>query len=545
MTGAWTFRTHAVGELVQGDESRLLLGGQLHNSSASTLASITHALAHVRRLHTNTVIAPVSWGQLEPEEGIFDFALVDHLVESARSAGLRLVLLWFGAYKNAASTYAPTWVRADRARFPRAAVEERAATAFTYEGATPKPVLSVFSPALTSADAAAVEALAQHIAELGAQDVVPLLQIENEVGILADSRDRSSGAEAAWRSPVPEALLGLAVAADPATSHAGRLWREAGAREGGTWPEVFGDDWQAEELFMAWAFASHAEELSQRVRRHLATPTYANAWLGPQPGQDRAGQYPSGGPGARVLDVWQAAAPSLAMLSPDIYVTDTEPAMRAYADANTLFVPECRLSAAELVRAVGVHGAVGWSAFGIDDVREHGQIATTLRFLAAFEPLLAHARTQGSLTAAVIDPDVEEERRQLGDVGITFRGSLALLRRMLLDAGVQAPPPTIDLPMETAPHALIPAPAEERPFALIVRETQDVFIAIGQGMTLDFDVDGQVEIDAVHELVFEDDRLGEGRELNGDERLRLLPIDSVGAVRIRLLRPSSTGEDQS
>ena len=45
--------------------------------------------------------------------GTFDFGTVDAQIEQARVRGMRLVLIWFGAFKNAASTYAPGWVRRD------------------------------------------------------------------------------------------------------------------------------------------------------------------------------------------------------------------------------------------------------------------------------------------------------------------------------------------------------------------------------------------------------------------------------------------------
>ena len=118
---------------------------------------------------------------------------------------------------------------------------------------------------------------------------------------------------------------------------------------------------------MAWAIASYVEHLAGRGRAIADIPMYANAWLGPQPGQDTPGQYPSGGPASTVLDIWRAAAPSLAFLGPDIYVDDADAAMAQYATGiQPFFVPECRLSAAELVRAIGTYGAVGWSAYGLD-----------------------------------------------------------------------------------------------------------------------------------------------------------------------------------
>jgi beta-galactosidase GanA len=55
-------------------------------------------------MNLNTVLAAISWAQLEPSEGKFDYTLVDGLIRDARTSGLRLVLLWFGSRKN---TYIP------------------------------------------------------------------------------------------------------------------------------------------------------------------------------------------------------------------------------------------------------------------------------------------------------------------------------------------------------------------------------------------------------------------------------------------------------
>ena len=111
--------------LVDG-EPFLCLGGELHNSSSSDATHMAPIWESLGRSGVSSVVASVGWDQVEPEEGRFDFGVVDDLLNGARSAGVRLVLIWFGAFKNALSTYAPTWVRADRARFPaRTAVRRR------------------------------------------------------------------------------------------------------------------------------------------------------------------------------------------------------------------------------------------------------------------------------------------------------------------------------------------------------------------------------------------------------------------------------------
>src|SRR5579859_2786497 len=81
----------------------LVLGGELHNSSTSSIAYMRPIWERLVALHLNTVLAAVAWEQIEPSEGSFDFRLVDGLIEGARQHGLRLILLWFGSWKNGIS----------------------------------------------------------------------------------------------------------------------------------------------------------------------------------------------------------------------------------------------------------------------------------------------------------------------------------------------------------------------------------------------------------------------------------------------------------
>ena len=109
---------------------------------------------------------------------------------------------------------------------------------------------------------------------------------------------------------------------------------------------------------------------------------YANAWLGPQPGQPRAGNYPSGGPVGRVIDVWKAAAPSLDLVGPDIYVADVKSVLADYARPdNPLFVPESQFAGGRIFWALGHHRAMGFSVFGVDDARPDSQFGRACALL--------------------------------------------------------------------------------------------------------------------------------------------------------------------
>lgn len=528
-----------VTQLVVDGEPTLLLGGQLHNSAASDQEHLRRALDHLADMGVGTVIGSAGWAQVEPAEGTFDFSPVDAQIAAARDHGMRLVLIWFGAFKNAASTFAPRWVRSDAGRFPRAVVNKVSRQVFTYPGAMPKPVLSVFSSELLAADRAAFVALMQHLAAADPEHVVVMVQVENEIGLLGDSRDRTPAADEAWAEQVPKELVShLEESADHLGADLAELWGRSVRRTTGTWSEVFGVGWEAEEVFMAWAFGSYAEALAEAGKAVKDLPMYVNAWLGPQPGQSRAGEYPSGGPTSRVLDVWKAAAPSLDLLAPDIYVDDAQSAMAVYhRPDNPLFVPETRFRTGNLFWALGHHLAIGFSVFGIEDGRVDSQLARAYELLVPLTQDIAAAQAEGRIAGILLDDTEPEQYVRLGGLDATARGSRNLLGRMLLDAGVQPPPPPPPPPSETEGASGPPAPRDTRPFGLLLAEGDDTFLLIGQGVTVDFGAPGEtVEVDQVEELRFENGRWTRGRLLNGDERLHVVPLDEIGAARITLLR---------
>jgi beta-galactosidase GanA len=493
-------------QLVVDGRPVLLLGGQLHNSSPSSAAYMKPTWDRLSALHVGTVIGSASWNLVEPAEGEFDFRLVDDQIDQAHRRGMRLVLIWFGAFKNAASTYAPRWVRADPQRFPRARVETRSRPVFTYEGGMPRPVLSVFSDALREADGRAFTAFMAHLAAVDTEHTVVMVQVENEVGLLGDSRDRSAGADAAWHAPVPPALI------DNLLAHAGdlrpellELWSGRGRRTSGTWSAVFGDDWRADEVFMAWAFASYVEALAAAGKAAKPLPMFANAWLGPQPGQAEAGQYPSGGPAGRVIDVWKAAAPSLDLVAPDIYVDDVPPVLADYhRPDNPLFIPEAQFRAGTAFLALGRHHAIGFSVFGIDDGHPDSQLARAYALLGSMAPAITSAQAAGRTAGILLDHGEAQTTVRLGGYDIVARDAHALVGGMLLDAGLQAPPPPPPLPSETEGTVVAPRPGDPRPFGLLIHEADDTFLIAGQNLTLDFFRSGTiVEVDHAEEGGFD------------------------------------------
>ena len=183
---------HETGYSFEIDGQRtVLLGGQIHNSSSSNIESIDASFAKVASLNYDFVISPISWKQFEAVEGKFDFTLLKHQLRAAEKLNLKLVLIWFGAFKNAKSSYAPAWVRSDLERFPRALNQP---SGEPNENAT----LSVFSQNLLESDLSAFSQLMKFLKSNDKKHTVIMVQIENEMGLLGSSRDYSAAAQAAW-----------------------------------------------------------------------------------------------------------------------------------------------------------------------------------------------------------------------------------------------------------------------------------------------------------------------------------------------------------
>ena len=216
----------------------LVLSGELSNNAATSLENMQAIWPRVVAGNLNTVLVGVSWAQFEPEEGKFDYSLVDGVIAGARENHLHLVFLWFGSWKNGTSSYPPYWVKKDYERFPHIQIGEGKTVSVT----GPIETLSTFSDATRDADAAGFGALMRHIKEVdGTQHTVIMMQVENEVGVLRDSRDRSPAANRAFAGQVPAELMNyLEAHKDNLIPEFREVWAANGYKKSGTWEEVFG-----------------------------------------------------------------------------------------------------------------------------------------------------------------------------------------------------------------------------------------------------------------------------------------------------------------
>ena len=369
-----------------------MLGAQVDNSSGwpERLREVWPA---AERMRLNTLEVPVYWEQMEPERGRFDFTVVDDVLAQAREHKVRLVLLWFGTWKNGKMHYVPDWVKQDT-RYPRMMTKEGRAI----------DVLSPNAPANLEADRAAFTALMKHLREVDAQHTVLMMQVENESGSLGSVRDFGPAGQKEFETQVPTDVL------------------RATGKKGGTWAQVFGDD--ADETFAAWSVARYINAVATAGKKELALPMYVNNWLkSPRaypvttvPGED----YPSGGPTINMMAVWKAVGTSIDLLAPDIYVPSSERyrgVMKEFhTAANPLMIPEslgfepfpgASGYARYLFYAVG-EAAIGFANFGLDRVHLDEPLSAELtaqiegfRLLGSLDRELASLMFAGKVQTAV------------------------------------------------------------------------------------------------------------------------------------------------
>ena len=87
-------------QLVVDGKPMLMLAGELSNSAATSKQDIDNWMPRMEAMGLNTVLVPAQWDLIEPEEGKFDFNIIDEVVQQAEDHHLKVVFLWFGAWKN-------------------------------------------------------------------------------------------------------------------------------------------------------------------------------------------------------------------------------------------------------------------------------------------------------------------------------------------------------------------------------------------------------------------------------------------------------------
>ncbi|MGH9606610.1 MAG: DUF5597 domain-containing protein [Terracidiphilus sp.] len=518
-------RVHGATQILVDGKPFLARGGELENSSASSLAYLDTVWPKAVAMHFNTVIAPVYWQLIEPREGVFDFSTVDGLIRGARKNKMKLVLLWFGTWKNSMSCYVPSWVNADQKRFPRAA---------TSDGRT-LDILSALSANNLDADSRAFVALMKHLRETdSAGRTVIMMQVENEVGMIPEARDHSAAANAAFAAPVPAALTDyLARNRDRLAPELRKAWEDHGSKTGTDWAETFGAGPMTDELFTAWTEGRYTGEVAARGKAVYPLPMYVNAAL-IRPGK-LPGQYPSGGPLPHLFDIWRAAAPALDFLAPDIYFPNFVAWARKYAlPDNPLFVPESGRASTAVLGADALYAyaqlnSMGFSVYAPEflDAKEQAALGDAYEVIGELTPLILANQGTGRMVG-IVAPAGFDGTADLSAQEVTLGGYTFVVH-------FKQP-----APISTGARTETPIPGAHG--GLIVETGPDEFFVAGTGMIITFATHGQgnaiAGIDSIWEGHFVNGKWTPGRNLNGDDdnqgRYLRMPAGKFTIRRVRL-----------
>ena len=352
----------AATQLVVDGKPFLVLGAEPPTSAPSNLEYLRYMLQVLADTHQNTAEIAVGWNWIEPAKGKYDFKIADAAIEDARKIGQRTVLVWFGSWKNGDSGFVPVWVKTDQDRFPRAQVGQSKSV----------ECLSTLNANNWEADARAFAALMRHVREVDRSHRVIMVQVENEIGINHDTRDRSELANKAFAAPVPAELMDyLQKHKDQLHPDLRKVWEAAGFKTSGTWEEVFGKGPEADESFMAWNYARYVNRVVDAGKKEYPLPMFVNVW-----GTQGWGRSPRGEAIDHVLDIWRAGAPLVDMSCPDVYMGRQGAAghivdiTKRYAGAgNPFFTVEAsdgEMGAAHAFYAIGGQRAIGYSGMGND-----------------------------------------------------------------------------------------------------------------------------------------------------------------------------------
>jgi hypothetical protein len=399
-------------KLIVDDRPFICIAGELSNTASTDPESTRAVFARLAQANFNTILTTVSWDLIEPEEGKFDFSMIDYQIEAARANHVRLVFLWMASWKNGLSHFTPTWVKADQARFPRVV---------NGEGKTLE-ILSPLSKNSRNADARAFAAVMRHIREVDKDHTVIAIQIENEVGTMGTTRDFCPEANTAFAGPVPKELTDyLRKNKDNLLPEFRKIWDAAGNKTSGTWEEVFGKNVQrpandppvpnnrtrpqraadaelfnhTDEIFMAWNYSRYIGYVAEQGKKEYALPMYVNTWI-VQPADIGPGDYPSGGPEPLVHDVWRAGGPAIDILAPDIYIPDWAGIIKNFSrNGNPAWNPETSQNANNAWIGFTQLNLLCYSPFGIDGRMNAGPDDPFVRsygFLNSISGALAEAQ---------------------------------------------------------------------------------------------------------------------------------------------------------
>lgn len=469
-------KTGKLTQLMVDDKPFIMIAGEVHNSSASTIEYMKPLFPKLRSMNLNSVFVTTAWEQIEPQEGVYDFSLVDAIIDNAKANDLKVCLLWFASWKNGESSYAPLWVKKDTKRFFRVKTKDGLEI----------ETLSPFCEATKIADAKAFAAMMMHIKEYDKNQTVILMQPQNEVGMFQDI-DYNKESLDLYKKEVPQEFISyLSNNTDRLNEYVKSAWAKNNFKTKGTWTAVFGDTPEAKAFFTTWQYATYINFVAQAGREQYNLPMMVNAWI-VQKTEDLPGVYPNGGPVSRVMDVWKAAAPAIDIQSPDIYLPNFKEIVAMYhRDDNPLLVPESSAEVGRAFYAFGEHDAICFSPFGIEDASNNFLFKKSYEVLNEAQHLIKKYQGTGKMRAVLREGNETYQDFYMGDYKVKIM---------------------FEKPSEPA-------------FGIVIQTDENEFMVIGMNLTGYFTSEKKGAIGyigQVYEGRFENEKWINTRLMNGDE----------------------------
>ena len=279
----------------------------------------------------------------------------------------------------------------------------------------------------------------------GRQHTVIAIQVENEVGMPRDSRDRSPVANQAYAGPAPKELMDyLGQHKDTLIPEFRKAWETAGFKTSGTWEEVFGRGVPTDEIFIGWNFARYVGRVAAAGKAEYPLPMYLNAWTYgfTKPNQPvRA----SGSPMPELMDVWRAGAPAIDIFGPDNSTDFVTQCAEYTQSGNPLFIPEESPGAEGAVRALyafGRHNAICYSRMsgGVDRLTTpDNDLSDSYEMLAQLTPLIVEQQGKGTMSAVLLNPNDPPQKVRVGTY--TLEASYSGPRRVVGPGAAPSAPP--------------------------------------------------------------------------------------------------------
>jgi len=536
-------KTGSSTSLIVDGKPLVLLCGELNNSTASSIRYMEEqrTFDNIKALNLNSVIATASWELVEPVEGQYRFDEVDYVIEQARKRDMKVVLLWFGAFKNPFMTYAPSWVKQNPRKYPRA----------VDNNGKQLELPSVLGENVMKADAKAYAATLKHIKETDYDRTVVMVQIENEPGLRGAARDYSALAEKAWKGQVPAKLVTyLQTNAASLQPDIKKAWESNGSKTKGNWEDLFGksiteDDGsgaivnQTEHFFTAYYYAEYLDYMAKAGKAVYPIPTFTNASVF---GIDSRGR--SLGNGCSIpefFDLYRAGAPDLDILTPNSYMQALDQICKVFSwKGNPILIPESSVSAARGFYAIGEWDAIAFSPFGIDswangvtDVPSAQQklFADGYGLLAEMQDLIVANLGSDTMRGVYLYNGHASDSMTIGDYTISFGRGRSFNIGALMAPATGAQPGGQNRPAQQEPRF--------EGAAIVIQNAPDEFYIAGYGVNADFTLKEGIKhsyygYDSIWEGTFENGKFVEGRLLNGDERNAFLPDGKVTVLRVKM-----------